>query len=437
MIVGFAPNGGKRSSLTRLYQLEVYGRNSVSIESLACYLRRLANAHCMSIHRISDLLSLHLGSIRNFDFTVEGHFLNAGSGISHRVCSAIEQFTCQNEMLNCTFDFLCRHVGSTTKGLAARTRRWCNECYRCDIDSNSEVYDRLLWAFSCCSHCIEHGLELRNCCGMCGALQPLLLSHVALDRCHACGAELWNGNGRQKSNDDHTKLAVSIEYAKLVESRAAIAGSSYEQAFAAFLRSVVDSRQIYAVELSRKVGLPDGTIPQWLRARNRPHLDYFVDTCINLSVSPVLVLTEPFVAAQVALIPERPIVRSRHIVKRGYSRRDKDKIKRVVGKIMRHKDRTCLKTAVQIAEKLAVPVGTLYHHCGSELHALAEYQKERRAITTRRDIRRVERLVRLEIRKRAKRGDPTSQRRVVAYLHRRTRISYPRLRAAYNAIMVT
>lgn len=422
-------------ALTILYNLPVYGEGTAYVESAASHLRRLSLAHCLSIYRVLCVISRHDEERYEFPYVVDGYLANSGSDVSLGLCDRLAEATGNPTIKKLTLSFLRPHISASTKGLVRRKRAWCDECMISDLDSTGETYDRLIWSITSLKYCPIHNIELSISCWKCHSPQPILRSHLPLDRCFKCGSSLieYRDKLSKSKHPRHHSDDMSISCVELMESHDLIEKANDEAAFGKFLEQVLEVNKVSYYQLAKRLQVSNATLQQWCRRRYRPRLDYFLDVCANLGVSASLVITDPILAAQIAIIPDRSFVKLRYVIDKGkFRKRDAAAIKSSMRKFLNSGEQAADTPVRDIAEQLHVNVGTLYFHCAEELAQIDKIRQKRKKIRRQQLENEATELVVREFRRRRAAGSAISQRAIVKAIRGKIDIPAHRLRKAYR-----
>lgn len=423
-------------TLTPLYQLPIYGANTDAVESICSHLQRLAHAHRVTIYKI--LRQLLDGSTPSAPFERErSHRINSGCKISVTIRKALERDTGHSTLQQCTLEFLWSGFGSSVNGLLSPTRRWCDDCFHDDLRQYGEVYDRLIWSFKLVSHCVRHRNELSSRCGNCGILQPYFVSHTELANCYECGCALFLRRREMRPADHATeqKIAVSNQYYKLLQVRNESWKSWHSSAIGEFIGRVKVLHGLTNCELAKSLAVGHSLISHWHRANQLPRLDFFLDICMNFGVCPVVMLTDPTMAARTAIIPDRPFAEFRIKRTRRRGRGSLKQLRQLVDLALRLEPGNPKSSPVWIAQQAKVSMGDVYYHFETEMNFLSERNRRYRQRLAAKQLRNAVSLVKREISKRIRRGEAHGAKILVSALHRDYEISITCLRKAYDVVV--
>ena len=113
--------------------------------------------------------------------------LNVGDRATE-VAAAVERLTGHPHLGRLSFFAFAELFGVGERGLLARRRRWCSQCWR---DDGEEPYERKVWWLGLVDACHVHQCFLESRCHTCGRLQPTLPRAVRIHVCSYCGHDLF------------------------------------------------------------------------------------------------------------------------------------------------------------------------------------------------------------------------------------------------------
>lgn len=197
---------------SHLYSLNPIGMATPDVESLTSYIARLAQAHQVTVATLIryKLAPLFLWKAQTPNLskvaTPESAFLawyrqplllqeDAArywldkTERVEQVIEILEQLTLQQELRCLTL--IPWHQFFSLQGLFRTQLLWCPACYQEWRDSESIVYEPLLWAFELVEVCPRHQRYLQTWCLYCHSPQPFLKLKAKLGFCSECGA--WLG----------------------------------------------------------------------------------------------------------------------------------------------------------------------------------------------------------------------------------------------------
>ncbi len=294
---------------SRLYCLEPIGVGTSRVESLAGYITRLAEAHCVSASTlvVREILPL-----------LDRPYLSNPS--HHNLASISKHSSCLNGTLVWASDWVkvlelltkCNDLRFLTllpwasilpvRGLLRGTRAWCPDCYEDWRKAGQTVYEPLLWALEVVSVCPEHQKRLQLRCphDNCQHLLPMLDSLSRPGYCSSCGR--WLGSmteGDQMEQELYTEgesewsVWVCQSVGELLVAMPTMASSPRKETLvrniSALTEQVVGGN---ASALARLLGCSPATVRDWRSGNVLPRLNSLLRMCYSVNVSPLRFLTE-------------------------------------------------------------------------------------------------------------------------------------------------
>jgi hypothetical protein len=178
---------------TRLYSLAPVGIGTAWVESLASYVARLAEAHCINV---ADLIALELSRraasapLVTDGFRPQTYAINGVGEAPRRWCRALEEATGRDDLSNLTLVGLDELIWQSY--LFRRTRAWCPRCLADRQQTGFAVYEPLLWAIRTVRRCPRHWEFLQEICPHCHRASIALTAYSRLGFCSRC--QRWLGS---------------------------------------------------------------------------------------------------------------------------------------------------------------------------------------------------------------------------------------------------
>lgn len=289
------------SSRSYLYSLPPIGTGTAAVESLTCYISRLAAAHAVEtgtlvnrelLPRIPCTKGPRAGQTRTrppaYSFYLDAHALNGTGDRTRLWVYLLEQMTYVQRLdiltaLPWANAISCVH-------LLRSCRAWCPLCYENWRSSEQPVYEPLLWAFQIVTVCPEHRRPLETGCHSCGRKQYVFSSKTRPGHCSRC--QCWLGR-EQKAIEMKADLGEQIAVAEMVGELLA-ASLSLPTGFNldVFRENVRSYTREAGGCLRFRPAMQHRHIRGWIRRMNIPRLDSLVELSRSQKVSVVDLLTE-------------------------------------------------------------------------------------------------------------------------------------------------
>ena len=168
--------------------VEPRGLGTAALESFSGYAARVsAKIAVPALVLVRRALEDVAGEpVLNSSVTAGARRLNIGRR-SPDVAAAVGRLTGNGDLARLSYFAFTELLGVGERGLLARRRRWCSECWRAD---GAEPYERKVWWLALVDVCPVHGCFLESRCQTCGRFQPPLPRAVRLQVCSYCGHDL-------------------------------------------------------------------------------------------------------------------------------------------------------------------------------------------------------------------------------------------------------
>ncbi len=291
---------------SRLYALAPIGVGSPQVESLPCYLARLAIAHSVSVSQLivhEIIPAFHRPQDKAAFLGDSGRRLYGASNLTKELVWILQRLTGQ-----LTLPFLTLLPWGPimpSKGLSRTYRAWCPACLEQQRQSGQPIYEPLLWVFEQVMLCPYHHQLLRTSCPHCDQVLPWLASYYLPGYCSRCRRWLGVEPDPQAKTpidlDDPQHqwqlwlvqaighlLAAGPNLASLPHSDWLITGlSNYcAQVAAGSVKTFAQTLQKHYVDISLK------QLKSWFIAKNRPPFWRLLELCYCLRTEPLTLLTQ-------------------------------------------------------------------------------------------------------------------------------------------------
>ena len=163
--------------------------------------------------------------VLNTSVTAGARRLNVGDR-GPDVAAAVSRLTGHPDLGRLSYFAFTKLLGMGERGLLARRRRWCSDCWRAD---GAEPYERKVWWLGLVDVCPMHGCLLESRCQTCGRFQPPLPRAVRLQVCSYCGHVLLAAPVVGSGPAFDRRLWYAREAAHLVHAGEAIAVSGSDE----------------------------------------------------------------------------------------------------------------------------------------------------------------------------------------------------------------
>lgn len=260
-----------------MFHLKPIGIGTPYVESLTGYIKRLAEAHSVSV---GILLSKEiLPTIENntnkriWNANIYGkrsRRINSVSCLSHNIIDVLSQKTLIEGLKSLTF--LWTDV-IDNKYIFRDHQVWCPLCYQENLETKQSIYEPLLWNFKEVKTCKRHNTFLVDECPCCHNRLEILSNLSRPGYCNKCHAWLGQNNNEnnqiQENNLDwHNWVFDNI--GNLIASPTVNFNSTY---FVLNLQNYLVKESISMRKLAESIGVTHHTIRRWLDGRSLDLLD--------------------------------------------------------------------------------------------------------------------------------------------------------------------
>lgn len=291
------------SPRSRLYHLEPIGKGTPFVESLASYITRMADAHCVSPKSlvIQEVLPA-LG--REYKTRSDYHLMNKlwiesalslnGTGsLAREWVRAMESLTLRNDLRSLTM--LTWSDVIPQDGMLRGTRAWCSICYQEWYKSNQVVYDPLLWSIGPITICPLHRRRLQFSCPYHDCQKPLsFLSQQSFPgNCSKCGRWLGGFESEVVTGEESSwQLWTAKAVGELLAATSAMADAPLKEGIASAITLCVDQLAGGNMSaLARRLQIPVQLIWNWKNGLSLPRFTTLLQVCYRLNVPPFRFLT--------------------------------------------------------------------------------------------------------------------------------------------------
>ena len=177
--------------VSRLYHQQPISIGTPYVESLTSYVKRLAQAHRVSV---GSLIRKEIMPDMDIDYLGIYHFLGANarkinimqSDIPEAIVRVLEEKTCKYNLSYLTMNGWEKCFNS--KDMFREKHAWCPFCYE---ESLQLPYEQLIWNFKDVDICRKHNTRLVQNCPYCNSELEILTSLSRIGYCDKCNS--WLG----------------------------------------------------------------------------------------------------------------------------------------------------------------------------------------------------------------------------------------------------
>jgi TniQ len=296
---------------SELYYVRPAGLKTSFIESLASYIARLAEQHCLTTRSLI---------VQKFLPSLEKPYFSGQK--SHESITAFWKDTATLNGANVLTAEWVRIAGKLTlypdlhlltmlpwaevlspKGLIRRSQAWCPFCYEEWKRGETTVYTPLIWSLEAVSICPRHHTPLDEQCPYedCKRRIPMLAARSRAGYCSHCG--LWLGrpySGQPPSpanplrvGDAEWQQWVAASVAELIASTVqlplSLQSDRFARAVGAYLEEVTDNN---VSEAARQLQVSRRTVRDWKNGLQKPQLSSLLHFCSVSGTVPLHLFAE-------------------------------------------------------------------------------------------------------------------------------------------------
>jgi len=192
-----------------LYPLTPLGVGTPFVESLTSFVKRLAQAHHIKVVDLvtfcgtqteADILPSTLQKLSRIDGITTG---------ARSWPVLLRDLTCQDEVVCLTMDYW-RSLLNPYR-ILRQYHAWCPKCYADAVQTESPLYEPLLWRLRCVEVCPVHFCRLMDICPTCGCRFTTLSNRAVVGFCPKC--HHWLGS----SSTTDENISVSEEASQIAQ----------------------------------------------------------------------------------------------------------------------------------------------------------------------------------------------------------------------------
>jgi len=338
---------------SELYCMRPINLETPFTESLASYIARLAERHCLStrdlvVKKVFPLLGrLYLSGEKNHDnitaFWKDTSTLHSVNVLTIDWVRAVESLTLCGDLHLLTMLSWANVL--SPKGLIRRSQAWCQFCYGEWRRDGQAIYNPLIWSLEVVSICPIHSTPLHRQCPYEGCRRPLplLAPRSRPGYCSHCGRWLGRQYGEETMSVspclDQEDLVwqhwVGAKVGELIASASNLRLPPQKERFAeavtTYLEGVADGNVSAA---ARKFRVARRTIRDWKKGAQIPQLTSILQFCYLCNLSPLQLLTDGFPTAEFSSTNCTCTGGPRHNGKKHYRSFDADRLRHVLREVL-------------------------------------------------------------------------------------------------------
>jgi transcriptional regulator with XRE-family HTH domain len=287
---------------SRLYSLVPLGMGTPLVESLSCYINRLAWTYRISprVLLAQEIVSHLSGS---YHFGSSYHLLAAfcrswamsinGAGATAADWSdTLERLTMRADLRGLTSYQWA--AGLPPQGLLHKTPAWCPVCYSNWREEKRSIYQPLLWMLQVMTICPVHHRQLEEQCPHCEEKQSVIPTKEHQGYCTQCMN--WLGTATDGVADDRIdeetldwQLWVLHVIKELYLASTQTGVLPWERSSDGLAICVEAIGNV--LQLAKQVNISDSLLSEWLKGKGIPSFKRLLERCYVLDVSLLQLIT--------------------------------------------------------------------------------------------------------------------------------------------------
>lgn len=279
---------------SKLYVVPPLGKGTIYAESLTSYIKRLADAHSVSVTLLLHNIVIpdnqsHIKHMHPY-WREAMHSVNGSSSMAEQFVSMFE-VEILNKLIGMTLLPLDAIVGRSGRGTLHKNMTICPLCIN-EMAEYHKIFIPLIWWLKVITCCPIHKTKLIDCCASCHAKLTAVPNYTPLGYCPKCGAFLGeqgcDSHKKDKDADEQEAIAkVACELILYLERRTFFRNlflKGVEHAVYKFSRGNIADFEVSS-------GFPKTRVKQWLSGKNHPRLDDLIKLCVCHHISLVALLS--------------------------------------------------------------------------------------------------------------------------------------------------
>ncbi|MGG1880370.1 helix-turn-helix domain-containing protein [Paenibacillus cisolokensis] len=267
---------------SKLFSLKPIGIGTSMVESLSGYIARLAVEHRTTIGKIfADVFTPYLNKHYLHEISKRGgngfydsaHMINGVSTGAKEFSIMLNELTGNS---NLEFLTLLRFANVIPqRGLLRTNKAWCPVCFEDMVNTNSPVYEPLIWLIKAVSVCRKHNTLLVERCPNCSRRNLVMDRRSSPGFCSHCNT--WLGKGRTSNLNilDHESRIKAMMVERLLKNISV----PVKDGIITSLRNIVTDENSSVAHSARKLGVPKTTFWGWFRGKNLLPISEVIRIC--------------------------------------------------------------------------------------------------------------------------------------------------------------
>ncbi len=276
-----------RQETSKLYSLKPIGVGSSMVESLSGYIARLAFEHRIKTGKLftevfvpylnKDYLN-RISKNGGNGFFESSQMINGMSEAAKQFSTMLSELTGQSYLQSLT---LLRYSKAIPpRGLLRKHKAWCPRCFEEMKQSDSTIFEPLIWLLQPVTICDRHRVKLEQFCPECTKRNLIMERRSYPGFCSFCNTWLGNADLHESDNLSDESIAKS----KMVERIVASQMTRKLEGIIQSLHKIVTAENSNITHVARKLNVPKTTFWGWYRGKNLPPLNEVLRICNKYSI---------------------------------------------------------------------------------------------------------------------------------------------------------
>ena len=269
---------------SRLFSLPPIGLGTWYCESLTSYLKRLSDAHNVSVTNLLHKVLLpenhsHISDMHPL-WRSALHSINGASDMAETFVNLLENATERN-LSSLTMLPIESIIGRSGRGVLSKQLKICPHCIH-DFRHQDNVFIPLLWWVKVVHSCPVHSIPLLSTCPSCSKKLKTIPNQVPLGYCDKCGYFFGQecesvAKMPRATNENHVVGELIASFTNR---------SYFRKPFISGIKRMVNSKQANDRHAGKFIPVSkQHQLKQWMSGRNHPRLDDLIQLCIQQSLS--------------------------------------------------------------------------------------------------------------------------------------------------------
>lgn len=300
---------------SRLYHLKAIGIGTPYIESLASYIKRLAEAHSVSL---GNLLDKEIIPCTNRIYLKNHHYIgknskninSMSSNISEDIVRILEEKTSNSNLKYLTLS--AWKACFSANNLLRKKQAWCPICYEESLRMRQPIYEQLIWCLNDIEICGKHQVRLVTECPYCNNEFYIFSNLARVGYCNNCKA--WLGlkkyeNSQISRENIEWNNWVYNNIGQLIIVVPTIKGIS-NLSFSKNIINIMESHNLSQKCFSDELNVSSETIRYWL-CGGKPILSHVLGLSFKLGYSVHDILTKELNTRNMVFHSDRVILKKK------------------------------------------------------------------------------------------------------------------------------